>query len=182
VANSLNPTGPGLTTHNADHLVSKTRLLVFLQKWQATHLFNTVLNSLKLSYAALPLQCFQLASKFRSPRTCYSILQAATKAPNGYKRELDPWIIRDGALGSPFNSNMWSLNFWREHEIPPVYLYALKQAYRNSQIRNMPIAEEFKAAYREAAAWPERRPGWEEEETSVAPRTGSAVKGEEGGE
>ncbi len=45
VANTLNPTGSGLSALTSDHLVAKTHLLFFLPKWQATHLFNGALTA-----------------------------------------------------------------------------------------------------------------------------------------
>jgi hypothetical protein len=112
-------------------------ILLFLRKWKCTRLFDIALGAIDDSFTRFPLQCFQLASHLDLPDLCARILREVTAYRWGDEEGEDDRLLEDGEgnwvdercePANAFQSRNWTVTFWREHEIPAEYMWAMTQA------------------------------------------------------
>jgi hypothetical protein len=103
-------------------------LLAFLERWQCdalhTLVLNQVLSQIK-NNEMFPLQAFNIGAVTNNLDICKAALRE-----DGWPADwetLDPWYDA-GNVHYPWNTRGWSLRLYREHTIPPDFLFALQKA------------------------------------------------------
>lgn len=128
-------------------------LLIFLREWKCTTLYDLVVDKVLAQINAneiFPLQAFNIGALTNEIQLCKAALR--DHWPSSWTA-IDPWWD-DGAVRAahyPWSTRGWSLRLYREHTIPPDFLFALAKARNITRnISSGTLAERFEKCLHKA--------------------------------
>jgi hypothetical protein len=123
-------------------------LLLFMRKWGADALYDLVRTKLltAIPRCTLPLlKLFNIGAMLDDIEMCKAVLRRKPTWPfHG------DWTHGVGPRSHLFDHRGWTLSFWREHSIPPEYMFALGASGAAASVGGEALAARFETALMEA--------------------------------
>lgn len=106
-------------------------LLLFLRKWECQSLSNLLLERLRFTlpgHSLSSLHVFSIGAKIDDERLCDTALRSVDIMRS------NPWLKTDSIdCVTRFDPSNWTLDFWEDSKIPPIYLFSIIQAWHRMQ-------------------------------------------------